>query len=79
MPAPLDNQNAVKPEGEAATSYIHAKVAPSDKGAFKLAAEEWAKTNEVTDGRGVFTMWMLSVLRAAVPQHIRDMISKQKP
>jgi hypothetical protein len=78
MPAPLDNQNAVKDESERATAFIHAKVAPSDKGAFMAAAKEWAKVNNITDKRGPFTMWMLSVLRAAVPQHIKDMISKPK-
>lgn len=74
MSAPLENQ---KPD-EAATKVLHAAITPTDKGLFKLAAEDWARTNKVNDGRGVLTMWVLSVLRAAVPQHIRDMISKQK-
>lgn len=78
MAAPENNQNASKPEGEAATKVLHAAITPTDKGLFKLAAEEWARENGVNDGRGVLTLWVLTVLRAHVPQHIRDRVAAQK-
>lgn len=77
MPAPDHNQNAVKPEADRATSFIHAKVTPEDKGMFKAAAEDWARDNKVTDKRGVLTMWLLSVCRGAVPQSIKDKFSRR--
>lgn len=59
MSAPFKNQNAAK-AGETATSFLYARVKPSEKRSWKKAARQ-AKA-------GGLTAWVTATLNAAAPE-----------
>lgn len=65
MPAPENNQNAAKDVADKATSFLHARVDPADKARWVGAAKRWARTNKVTDSRGLLTSWVVQALNRA--------------
>lgn len=44
MPAPRNNKNATKPEGEVASAFLHIRCKESDKDAWKAIAKQEGTT-----------------------------------
>jgi len=61
MPAPENNQNAAKPDGEKADSFLHIKCRGEDKGCWKAMAQP-----------GDVSKWVVRALNALVPDSVRS-------
>ena len=69
MPAPLENQNAKKPPGQAATSVLYIRVRRGDKARWVRAANRRAQSRpDLTDDRGALSGWVVDKLNEAADQ-----------
>lgn len=63
MSAPKGNQFAAKPEGEAATSNLHIRCTPADKGSWVRAAQ--ARAIRDPNAGDKLAEWVTDILNAA--------------
>ncbi len=68
MPAPEHNQNATKPAGQVADSFLHVRVKRSDKARWVRAANARARQDRQTDDRGNLAGWVIDTLNKATPK-----------
>lgn len=69
MPAPLENKNAQKPPGQAATSVLYIRVRRADKARWVRAANRRAQAHpDAADDRGALSGWVVDKLNEAAAE-----------